>query len=91
MIVYQTRIFFLKVWELLLDEYSVWELQSKGNMSNRLCERICGHGGRFRTWAGASPVCLKPPGAKAGPGTGTRGGVPPKLEEWQDEHACALA
>ena len=38
----------------------------KEKMSNRLCERVCGHRGRFRTRAGSSPVCLKPPSAKAG-------------------------
>ena len=27
----------------------------KEKMSNRLCERVCGHRGRFRTRAGSSP------------------------------------
>ena len=38
----------------------------KDKMSNRLCERVCGHRGRFWTRAGSGPVCFKPPGAKAG-------------------------
>ena len=31
----------------------------KEKLSNRLCERVCGHRGRFRTRAGSSPCAFQ--------------------------------
>ena len=34
-------------------------LKLKDKLSNRLCERVCGHRGRFRTRAGSSPCAFQ--------------------------------
>ena len=34
-------------------------LKLKEKLSNRLCERVCGHRGRFRTRAGSSPCAFQ--------------------------------
>ena len=34
-------------------------LKLKEKLSNRLCERVCGHRGRFQTRAGSSPCAFQ--------------------------------
>ena len=41
-------------------------LKLKEKLSNRLCERVCGHRGRSGPGRVRAPVRFKPPGAKAG-------------------------